>query len=51
MIIQGIREAERGIVYEEFTSKEHEILTGVVSRIEPRTGSVSIRISSNSEYT
>ena len=51
VIIQGIREAERGIVYEEFTSKEHEILTGVVSRIEPRTGSVSIRISSNSEYT
>ena len=35
VIIQGIREAERGIVYEEFTSKEHEILTGVVSRIEP----------------
>ena len=51
VIIQGIREAERGIVYEEFTSKEHEILTGVVSRIEPRTGSVSIRIASNSEYT
>ena len=51
VIIQGIREAERGIIYEEFTSKEHEILTGVVSRIEPRTGSVSIRISSNSEYT
>ena len=51
VIIQGIREAERGIVYEEFTSKEHEILTGVVSRIEPRTGSDSIRISSNSEYT
>ncbi len=51
VIIQGIREAERGIVYDEFTSKEHEILTGIVSRIEPRTGSVSIQISSNSEYT
>jgi N utilization substance protein A len=51
VIIQGIREAERGIVYEEFTSKEHEILTGVVSHVEPRNGSVSIRISSNSEYT
>ncbi len=51
VIIQGIREAERGIIYEEFTSKEHEILTGIVSRIEPRTGSVSIRISSNSEFT
>ena len=51
VIIQGIREAERGIIFDEFTSKEQEILTGIVSRIEPRTGSVSIKISSNSEYT
>ena len=51
VIIQGIREAERGIIYEEFTSKEHEILTGVVSHVEPRNGAVSIRISSNSEFT
>ena len=51
VIIQGIREAERGIIYDEFTSKEHEILTGVVSKIEPRTGSASIKISSNSEFT
>lgn len=51
VIIQGIREAERGIIFDEFTSKEQEILTGTVSRIEPRTGSISIKISSNSEYT
>ena len=51
VIIQGIREAERGIIFDEFTSKEHEILTGVVSRVDNRTGSVSIKISSNSEYT
>ena len=51
VIIQGIREAERGLIYEEFTSKEHEILTGIVTHIEPRNGSVSIRISSNSEFT
>ena len=51
VIIQGIREAERGIVYEEFTSKEHEILTGVVSHVDPRSGAVSIKISSNSEFT
>ena len=51
VIIQGIREAERSIIYDEFTSKEHEILTGVVSKIEPRTGSASIKISSNSEFT
>ena len=42
VIIQGIREAERGIIFEEFTSKEQEILTGTVSRIEPRTGSISL---------
>ena len=51
VIIQGIREAERGIIFDEFTSKEHEILTGIVSKIEPRTGSASIKISSNSEFT
>ena len=51
VIIQGIREAERNIVYDEFTSKEHEILTGIVSRIDPRSGAVSIQISSNSEHT
>ena len=51
VIIQGIREAERGLIYEEFTSKEHEILTGVVTHVEPRNGAVSIRISSNSEFT
>ena len=51
VIIQGIREAERGIIYEEFTSKEHELLTGTVSHIDPKNGNVSIRISSNSEYT
>ena len=51
VIIQGIREAERGLIYEEFSSREHEILTGIVSRVDPRTGAVSIRISSNSEFT
>ncbi len=51
VIIQGIREAERGLIYDEFTSREHEILTGEVSRIDPRSGSVSMKISSNSEYT
>ena len=51
VIIQGIREAERGIIYDEFNSKEQEILTGTVSRVEPRTGSISIKIGSNSEFT
>jgi len=53
VIIQGIREAERNIVYDEFTSKEHEILTGIVQRVDSRTGGVSIQIGSSgsSEHT
>ena len=51
VIIQGIREAEQGLIYDEFTSKEHEILTGLVTRIDPRTGGASLRISSGSEFT
>lgn len=52
VIIQGLREAQRSIVYEEFTSKEHEILTGTVSKIDPRNGNVSLKINSGtSEYT
>ena len=51
VIIQGIREAERSMVYQEFTSKEHEILTGVVSRTDLKNGAMAIKISSNSEYT
>ena len=51
VIIQGIRESERNSVYEEFTSKEHEILTGTVTHIDEARGNVSISISSSSEYT
>jgi len=51
VIIQGMREAERGMVFDEFSSKEHELLTGTVTRIDPRTGAVSLRITSGSEFT
>lgn len=51
VIIQGLREAERGMVYEEFNSKQHEILTGVVTRIDPRNGNVSLRIGTGLETT
>ena len=51
VIIQGLREAERGMVYDEFNSKQHEILTGVVTRLDPRTGSVSLRIGTGTEST
>ena len=51
VIIQGLREAERGMVYDEFNSKQHEILTGVVTRIAPRTNAVSLRIGTGTEST
>ncbi len=51
VIIQGLREAERGMVYDEFNSKQHEILTGVVTRIDPRNGAASLRIGTESEST
>ena len=51
VIIQGLREAERGMVYDEFNSKQHEILTGVVTRIDPRTGNASLRIGTGTEST
>ena len=51
VIIQGLREAEHGMVYDEFNSKQHEILTGTVSRIDPRTGNVSLRIGTGAEST
>ena len=51
VIIQGLREAERGMVYDEFNSKQHEILTGVVTRIDPRTNAVSLRIGTGTDST
>ena len=51
VIIQGLREAEHGMIYDEFASKEHEILTGTVHRIDPRSGTVHLRIGSGTEAT
>ena len=51
VIIQGIREAERGMIYEQFTSREHEVLSGVVHRIDPKNGNVYMKVSSNGDLT
>jgi len=34
VIIQKLREAERGMIFEEFKSKEHEVVAGVIQRRE-----------------
>ncbi len=51
VIIQGIREAEQGMVYDAFTEKTSELLTGVVTRIDPRNGALYVRIMANGEFT
>ena len=51
VIIQGLREAEHGMIYDEFNSKQHEILTGTVVRIDQRSGSVTVRLGSGADAT
>ena len=51
VIIQGMREAERSMIFDEFSAKKHDILTGTVTRVDERTGAVSIRLTSGSEFT
>ncbi|MDQ2086899.1 transcription termination factor NusA [Herbivorax sp. ANBcel31] len=34
VVVQRIREAERGIIFDEFSNKEEEIVTGIVQRTE-----------------
>ena len=48
VVIQGIREAERGIVYDSYSSKSSELLTGTVQRIDP-TGDIFVRIGQGAE--
>jgi len=36
VVVQRIREAERGIIYEEFSNRESDIVTGIVQRIEQK---------------
>jgi N utilization substance protein A len=36
VVVQRIREAERGIIFEEFYNKESDIVSGIVQRIERR---------------
>ena len=51
VIIQGLREAEHGMIYDEFNSKQHEILTAIVLRVDPRTGNATVRLGSGTDAT
>ena len=42
VMIQRIREAERGIIYDEYIEKENEVLTGTIQRIEKHAAYVEL---------
>ncbi len=44
VVIQGIREAERGVAFESYSEKSQELMTATVMRIDPATGDAFVRI-------
>ncbi len=44
VIVQKIREAERGKVYDDFIEKENEILTAIVHSVDPETKDVYVEL-------
>ena len=48
VVIQGIREAERGMVYESYSNKAQELLVGTVLRIDP-SGDVLVTVGQGTE--
>ena len=51
VVIQGIREAERGVVYESYSNKAQELLTGTILRIDPNSGDRFVRIGQGNEQS
>ncbi|MDR3149301.1 MAG: transcription termination factor NusA [Oscillospiraceae bacterium] len=45
VVIQAIREAERGMLADAFSSKEHQLLSGQVHKVDSRAGLVFIKVS------
>ena len=48
VVIQGIREAERGVIYDSYSSKSQELLLGTVLRLDP-SGDVFVRVGQGNE--
>ncbi len=44
IIRQGIRDGEKGQMFQEFKSRMHELATVTVERIDPRNGNITIRL-------
>ena len=49
VIIQGIREAERGAMADSYSSRVQELFTGTVVRILPETGDMIVRVGQGTE--
>ena len=50
VVIQGIREAERGVVYDNYAGKAQELLTGTVLKLDP-SGDVFVRIGQGNDQS
>ncbi len=48
VVIQGIREAERGVAYDNYSSKSQELLTGTILRLDP-SGDIFVKLGQGSE--
>ncbi len=48
VVIQGIREAERGVVYESYSNKTQELLTGTILRKDP-SGDILVTVGQGNE--
>ena len=48
VVIQGIREAERGVVYESYSSKSQELLSATILKQEPN-GDIFVRVGQGNE--
>lgn len=47
VIRQGIREAEKGLLLQEYQSRQHDIVTATVLKSDPKRGSVTLEIGSS----
>ena len=47
VIVQAIKEAERGMMIKEYENKKDEVVTGVVARINQKTGDATLEIGRN----
>ncbi len=50
IIRQGIRDGERGLMLQEFESKRQELVTAVVEKVDPRSGSANLKIGKSEAF-